>query len=304
MDAAFMGDRTLTKQCPDCGVTYHAHHPLCNRCKPCQRLFRNAETCKRDAARRKRKKAAEQAAAVFGMPAFEVIRDNGHRCRECRRVLFLDNGQAPYLCHECSRLKAAVAVVVKFVRRVLELTLPSGRQCCVCGEAVSIGRPDHARTCSEKCSKEHNRQKSRDKYEALTGVRLRSASGPRPCRFCDRVIVPDHGLGRGRDVCDYCNTHRGSFRARARLYGVPYTHVSRKAVFRRDGWRCQLCGRKVKRTSVRSKATGRLHPRTASLDHIVPLRRGGPHEEANCQCACLSCNVRKNARLIGQLRLF
>lgn len=299
-----MGDTTLTKQCPDCSATYHAHHPLCNRCPPCQRLFRNAETCRRDKARRERQKAAKQAASVLGVPAFDVVRDNGHRCRECSRVLFLDNGQAPYFCHECSRVEAVSAVVLKFVLRVLELTLPSGRQCCVCGEEVCISRPSYARTCSEKCSKEHRRQKSRDKYEALTGVRLRPANGPRPCRFCNRVIVPDHVLGRGRDVCDYCNTHRGSFRARARLYGVPYTHVSRKAVFRRDGWRCQLCGRKVKRTNTRNKATGRLHPRTASLDHIVPLRRGGPHEEANCQCACLTCNVRKNARLIGQLRLF
>lgn len=304
MDAAFMGDRTLTKQCPECGVTYIAHHPLCNRCQPCQRLFRNAETRRRDKARRERKKAAEQVAAVLGLDAFEVVRDNGHRCRACRRVLFLDNGQAPYLCHECSRADAIATAVLQFVGRLLELTLPSDRQCCVCGKSLCLGRPSYASTCSDECSRERGRQIARDKYEAITGVRLRAANGPRPCRFCDRVIVPDHALGRGRDVCDYCNTHRGSFRARAHLYGVPYTHVSRKAVFRRDGWRCQLCGRKVKRSGTRSKATGRLHPRTASLDHIVPMRRGGPHEEANCQCACLLCNVRKNARMIGQLRLF
>jgi hypothetical protein len=304
MDAACMADTTLTKQCPDCGVTYHAHHPLCNRCQPCQRLFRNAETCRRDKARRQRQKAAAQVTAVLGLPAFEVIRDNGHRCRACRRVLFLNNGQAPYLCHECSRVETVTTVVMHFVCRVLELTLPSGRECCVCGKQLCLGRSRYARTCSDECGKERGRRNARDKYEAITGVRLRAASGPRPCRFCDRVIVPDHALGRGRDVCDYCNTQKGSFRARAHLYGVPYTHVSRKAVFRRDGWRCQLCGRKVKRSCTRSKVTGRLHPRTASLDHIVPMRRGGPHEEANCQCACLLCNVRKNARMIGQLRLF
>lgn len=290
-----MGDQTLTKQCPDCGLTYNAHHPLCNRCQPCQRLFRNAETRKRDAARRKRNQLADQAKAALGLPSFDVIRDNGHRCRSCRRPLFLDNGRARHYCQQC---EAAARVASEVMAAILHGAL---NVCQVCSKPCPLGCTSH---CSNTCRAEKGRQQARDRYEAITGVRLRSASGPRPCRFCDRVIVPDHALGRGRDVCDYCNTYRGSFRARAHLYGVPYTHVSRKAIFKRDGWRCQLCGRKVKRVSRRSTSTGRLHPRTASLDHIVPLRRGGPHEEANCQCACLSCNVRKNARLVGQLRLF
>lgn len=299
-----MRDQALQKQCPDCGVTYHAHHPLCNRCQPCQRLFRNAETCKRDAARRKRKHLAEQAKAVFGLPAFNIIRDNGHRCQECRRVLWIKEAKAPDYCHECRRLRNALGVAAEVLAFIAGHVSQSGITCLVCGGSVPTVRVKGSKTCSQQCSKERGRQQAREKYEVITGVRLRAANGPRPCRFCDRVIVPDHALGRGRDVCDYCNTHRGSFRARAHLYGVPYTHVSRKAIFRRDGWRCQLCGRKVKRVSRRSKNTGRLHPRTASLDHIVPMRRGGPHQEANCQCACLECNVRKKARMIGQRRLF
>lgn len=304
MHAAFMGDRTLVKACPDCGVTFHAHHPLCVRCAPCQRIYRNAETCKRDAARRKRQRLAEQASSVLGLTGIDVVRDNGHRCRECRRVLWIKCGEAPHYCHECQLIRDAFGEAAEALAFIAAHAIDSGLACVACGASVPAVRYKGSKTCSEECSRERGRQKARDKYEAITGVRLRAASGPRPCRFCDRVIVPDHALGRGRDVCDYCNTHRGSFRARAHLYGVPYTHVSRKAIFKRDGWRCQLCGRKVKRSSTRNTASGRLHPRTASLDHIVPMRRGGPHEEANCQCACLECNVRKNARMIGQRRLF
>lgn len=304
MDAAFMGDRTLVKACPDCRVTFHAHHPLCFRCAPCQRVYRNAETSKRDAARRKRQRLAEQAQRILGLNRLDVVRDNGHRCRECRRVLWIKCGEAPHYCDECRRMRDALEVAAEVLAFIAGHAIGSGGACVVCGQIVPVVRYKGSKTCSEECSKERGRQKARDKYEAITGVRLRAANGPRPCRFCNRVIVPDHGLGRGRDVCDYCNTHRGSFRARAHLYGVPYTHVSRKAIFKRDGWRCQLCGRKVKRRSSRSKRTGRLHPRIASLDHIVPLRRGGPHEESNCQCACLECNVKKNARMVGQRRLF
>jgi 5-methylcytosine-specific restriction endonuclease McrA len=110
--------------------------------------------------------------------------------------------------------------------------------------------------------------------------------------------------GCGRSVCDACNTHRGDFRSRARMYGVAYEDVDRLEVFMRDGWRCQLCGKKTLRKAMRSKKTGRLHPRSPSIDHIKPLSRGGDHVEANCQCACLSCNVRKHNRLMGQSRLF
>jgi 5-methylcytosine-specific restriction endonuclease McrA len=299
-----MGDTALLKTCPDCGSTFHARHLLCSRCEPCQRIYRNAETCKRDAARRKRQRLAEQAKSVLGLDRLDVVRDNGHRCRDCNRFLWINVGKAPHYCHECQRMRDAIDGASRVLAFIARHVIGSGIACVVCGESVPVARNKGSRTCSAECLKERGRQRARDKYESITGVRLRAATGPRPCRFCDRVIVPDHALGRGRDVCDYCNTHRGSFRARAHLYGVPYTHVSRKAIFKRDGWRCQLCGRKVKRVSKRSKMTGRLHPRTASLDHIVPLRRGGPHEEANCQCACLECNVRKNARMIGQKRLF
>jgi 5-methylcytosine-specific restriction endonuclease McrA len=299
-----MGDTALLKTCPDCGITFHARHPLSSRCESCQRIHTNAETSKRDAARRKRQRLAQQAKSVLGLDRLDVVRDNGHRCRDCKRVLWVNVGKAPHYCHECQRMHDAIDVASEALAFIASHVSDQGVWCLVCGERVPAARNKGSRTCNAECLKERGRQRARDKYESITGVRLRAANVPRPCRFCDRVIVPDHALGRGRDVCDYCNTHRGSFRARAHLYGVPYTHVSRKAIFKRDGWRCQLCGRKVKRVSRRSKITGRLHPRTASLDHIVPLRRGGPNEEANCQCACLECNVRKNARMIGQRRLF
>lgn len=301
MDAACMGDTTLTKQCPDCGVTYHAHHPLCNRCPPCQRLFRNAETCRRDKARRQRQKAAEQAAAVLGLAAFGVVRDNGHRCRACRRVLFLDQGMAPHLCHECRRVNAIAEVVVQFVLRVLELAVTGVPWCCICGNSLPYGRTT---TCGDKCLQERGRQRGRDKYERVHGVKLRPLSHPRTCRYCTAAIHAANENGRGRSVCDACGLHRGDFKSRARLHNVEYTVVDKKAVFVRDGWKCQLCGRNVLRRSKRGTRTKRLHPRTASLDHIVPMSKGGPHVERNVQCACLACNVRKHARLKGQLRMF
>ena len=54
----------------------------------------------------------------------------------------------------------------------------------------------------------------------------------------------------------------------------------RRAVLRRDRYRCRSCGR-----------AGRLE-----VDHIRPLRAGGdPWDPGNLQTLCRSCHVRKTA---------
>lgn len=296
-----MDAHTKVAACIDCGNAFHAACVRSKRCPPCQRVHVNAQTSIRDKNRRARWRAAREAEACLGV-AYQPLRDNGHRCRSCSRVLFVDNGRAAHQCHQCRNGLAAADVVVQLVSLLVDAVASDSVPCVVCGEWVP---PWRTVACSERCGQERVRQRTRDRYETATGVRLKPAAGPRLCRLCNRSITPDHARGRGRDVCDYCNMQRGQGdKGRAMMYGVPYTHVSRRDVYARDGWRCQLCGRKVLKRAKRHRHTRRLHPRTASLDHIIPLSKGGPHCEANVQCACLRCNVRKRARLVGQTRLF
>jgi len=64
---------------------------------------------------------------------------------------------------------------------------------------------------------------------------------------------------------------------------LPYKNIilSRKNILRRDGHRCQFCGR------------GDL---TLTLDHVFPLSRGGEDTWENLVCACVNCNNRKGDR--------
>lgn len=67
---------------------------------------------------------------------------------------------------------------------------------------------------------------------------------------------------------------------------VPYQRraaLNRRAVFVRDGHRCQYCGAEAD-----------------SLDHVVPRSRGGPHEWENVVAACRPCNVDKRDRLLAE----
>lgn len=299
--------RDIELTCCDCGHGYTAHNynGRSKRCPPCQRLHVNAATCKRDKARRARWKSAKRAACVLGISQYAVVRDNGHRCRSCGTVLWVDNGQAPYYCQQCQIASKTASLVASVVAFILSPCVDELAECVVCGSACVHGRyGKDTKTCSKACQIERGRRRTREWYEQQTGVRLLPASAPRQCKYCDRPIKVTHHRGRGRLACDHCNLFRRDHKSRAIMYGVAYTEVSRRLVFERDGWRCQLCGRAVLRRPLRQRGTKRLHPRTASLDHIIPMARGGPHAEHNCQCACLECNVRKHARLIGQMRLF
>lgn len=55
-------------------------------------------------------------------------------------------------------------------------------------------------------------------------------------------------------------------------------------VFDRDDWVCQLC------LELIPAGLTYPHPLYPSVDHVVPLARGGAHETDNMQAAHLRCN--------------
>lgn len=68
----------------------------------------------------------------------------------------------------------------------------------------------------------------------------------------------------------------------SRYVRVPYqtrVALNRRAVFARDGHRCQYCGADAE-----------------NIDHVMPRSRGGPHSWENVVASCRSCNSRKENR--------
>lgn len=69
--------------------------------------------------------------------------------------------------------------------------------------------------------------------------------------------------------------------------------VRADVVFDRDGWMCAACGNHI------DPALQFPHPQSASVDHIVPLSKGGTHTYDNVQAMHLIGNLRKGARLLS-----
>ena len=110
-----------------------------------------------------------------------------------------------------------------------------------------------------------------------------------PLNVCNvrRAVVL---LGRGK--AEIIINGRGHIRTISLLVQVPSVirlvymvkrplvrrRLSRRAIFYRDGFKCQYCGSESK---------------NLTLDHIMPRSRGGPHEWENVVSACIPCNHRK-----------
>ena len=81
-----------------------------------------------------------------------------------------------------------------------------------------------------------------------------------------------------------------SARRRARLSAALVEQVDRAVVFERDDWTCHLCGGAIDPT-----LSGR-HRWGPTIDHVVPLSRGGLHCYANVRAAHLRCNASRGDR--------
>lgn len=80
-------------------------------------------------------------------------------------------------------------------------------------------------------------------------------------------------------------------RYRARKVAATVESFSHAEIFDRDGWTCHICSTGI------DQSLQYPHPLSVSLDHVVPLIRGGAHSRANVAAAHLTCNSSKKDRV-------
>lgn len=125
------------------------------------------------------------------------------------------------------------------------------------------------------------------------------AAGVLLCSRCGTAVpvakIPPSMLKNGGCWCPDCRApaKRATDIRRSRMKaGTQVEPVSHLVVAERDGWRCAICRGKVTRADW-------------SLDHVVPLSKGGPHTYANVVLAHRRCNSKRGAgRLPVQAPLF
>lgn len=160
------------------------------------------------------------------------------------------------------------------------------------------GRP---RTHCDECRRVDTRRRPRPRKPTRTCVRCGEEVEPRrtedtciKCATC--VVCGAGGPDRGR-YCAKCARARwagaqrqaaAKWRARRRSQYVE--DVSPAYIFNRDNWTCHLCLLPIPESSKWPD------PQSASIDHVVPLSKGGDHSNANCRASHLACNLSKGPR--------
>ena len=241
-------------------------------CVGCGRTFRptgqNQKRCQRDCGRRRKPHRLKGICSDCGQPR----RKDGGRCKPCsnkrprRRTLVL-----------CLRCDQPHWPWRNRVRHALKFC--SGARC------VEMGRERKYRRAGWK------------------GPARRVAAGlqrvPRDQRTCLRCLMSFTPRSARQTCCSTaCRWRYESARRKLRLRGLSPEPISVIVLHRRDGGRCSLCRRHV------NLGLKYPHPRSATIDHIVPITMGGENTYQNAQLAHARCNTAKGNHVCGsQLRL-
>lgn len=121
----------------------------------------------------------------------------------------------------------------------------------------------------------------------------------RPCQDCQTLVTMTNGGGTPK-VCESCRVirNRGINGRKAharRASGPPALSVDQLAA--RDGCRCHICHRKI------DMALTGLAKWGPTIEHILPVSKGGTNEPENLALAHRHCNTARGNRGHSQLTM-
>lgn len=167
----------------------------------------------------------------------------------------------------------------------------------------SGGQTDEVRNCRQ-CKKEYAPKlrtesyfcsricKDKNRKEMDKAARIASKS-ERLCSGCNKKI-PRTARADKKWCSDECASivrgHTSNTKRRIRTT-EEIENFNRNDVYERDKWICQLCKKPV------NPNLSYPNPLCASLDHVIPLSRGGSHKTTNVQLAHLHCNTSRGNKV-------
>ena len=139
--------------------------------------------------------------------------------------------------------------------------------------------------CSDACRVAAYRESNAD-YRQRNNARKTPAVQPLShlCQVCGTTFTATHNPKYCSDKCRYRATRRIRSERVRTGEREPYTF---QQVVDRSGWACGLCGGPV------DPSLSYPDPRSASVDHIIPLSLGGADRLGNTQLSHLGCNHSK-----------
>lgn len=246
-----------------------------NLCKSCGREFKskhrhkNAQFCSYEC-------------------SYAAKRKNQRACPVCGLIFFAST----------KRQKACSIICGQVLKRQKLIKI-----CSTCGKTF-LPRKKQNVFCGLACRKEHTRQKNK-KLCLECGKAFVSRKNVYCSKKCVNASFSRKIVDQGTR-CVHCGKSFSSLKFNAafcsdacrisanrklRHYrsrgACGEDKISIVALADRDGWGCRLCGKKIDNSLDSNDAMA------ATIDHIIPLTKGGEHAWSNVQLAHRSCNSSK-----------
>lgn len=239
--------------------------------------------------------------AKFGRGWRRPFAASTHQCLTCQRMFEKSaRGPSPMYCSsDCRRWWAEFD---KRARRTIGMWA-SGRECKVC-ESLLYPRGSGNPILSVQAGNGQEVYCSKPCRQFDIGERNvihdRCSVPWRECVDCGAEFVGY--WQRYKPLCERCKVahlkdhwrRKNTARRAARKSGDAFALAD---IAKRDGYRCHLCNRKV------DMSLSGDHKQGPTIDHLVPISKGGEDVESNVALAHRSCNCARGNRGTVQLRL-
>lgn len=219
-----------------------------------------------------------------GCPAVITPGPNERRRREwcsgaCRQKWLREN-----------RPEMIQAIQLRVAERQKAARAAARQNCANCGVKLRLAGATY---CSAReCQKILNALRERERYAADPEVKRAAVAAARAARSPEQI--ERSRLARrawkeagGRDALRSADSRR-----RARKFSALVESFTHLEIFERG-----ICQQRINRRLAYP------NPRSASLDHVIPLALGGSHTRANVRAAHLDCNVQRGAARTGSDQL-
>ena len=185
---------------------------------------------------------------------------------------------------------------------------PSHRRSIMCPGCEEIRlKAQRQKEEKERDRKERERKRKQEEKEARAKAKLRTYI----CFRCGKEFIS----GRKKKYCSIIcgkrqNSTNSEHHRRMRAMSMVHDVISLKELAKRDKNKCWICGQRVDWYDCETREDGTFlaHDNYPSIDHALPLAKGGAHLWSNVRLAHRGCNSKKRTSLTieessGQIRL-
>lgn len=241
------------------------------------------------------------------------------KCRCCGKEFTASYGNEQFCSDECKHESIRESRRRSDSKRLGYTELNTQRRTCAMCGAIFTPKAVTQKTCTEECGKEYRRIKERERERSkrtctdeewkaarLENLKKRWANKkPKPkkqpytgtCAVCGKTFTTRNPAQKT------CSKQCGKrYKNAKKQHRIPKEQmidkdITLEALYIRDSGVCYLCGGKCDFTDrdTDSNITGANYP---TIDHIIPVARGGLHAWHNVRLAHFSCNSLKSDSLI------